>query len=54
MNTNLKSVFLVSRAVAPRMIARKAGDIINISSLAGKIPLPAAGYIVLRNGDCWD
>lgn len=36
LNTNLKSVFLVSRAVAPGMIARKGGDIINISSLAGK------------------
>jgi 3-oxoacyl-[acyl-carrier protein] reductase len=33
---NLKSVFLVSRAVAPLMIERRRGDIINISSLAGK------------------
>lgn len=36
MNTNLKSVFLVSRAVIPGMIRRSGGDIINISSLAGK------------------
>lgn len=36
LNTNLKSVFLVSRAVVPSMILRKRGDIINISSLAGK------------------
>jgi NAD(P)-dependent dehydrogenase (short-subunit alcohol dehydrogenase family) len=36
LNTNLKSVFLVSRAVVPSMIQRKRGDIINISSLAGK------------------
>ncbi len=36
MNTNLKGVFLMARAVAPGMIARKSGDIINISSLAGK------------------
>src|SRR6266481_7165468 len=36
LDTNLKSVFLVSRAVAPSMIRRGAGDIINISSLAGK------------------
>jgi len=35
-NTNLKSVFLVSRAVVPSMIRRGSGDIINISSLAGK------------------
>jgi 3-oxoacyl-[acyl-carrier protein] reductase len=36
LDTNLKSVFLVSRAVAPSMIRRGSGDIINISSLAGK------------------
>lgn len=36
LETNLKSVFLVSRAVAPEMIRRKTGQIINISSLAGK------------------
>jgi 3-oxoacyl-[acyl-carrier protein] reductase len=36
MDTNLKSVFLVSRAVVPEMIRRKTGHIINISSLAGK------------------
>ena len=36
LSTNLKSVFLVSRAVAPLMIQRRRGDIINISSLAGK------------------
>jgi 3-oxoacyl-[acyl-carrier protein] reductase len=34
--TNLKSVFLLSRAVAPLMIQRRRGDIIIISSLAGK------------------
>jgi len=36
LDTNLKSVFLVSRAVIPGMIQRKSGDIINISSQAGK------------------
>jgi NAD(P)-dependent dehydrogenase (short-subunit alcohol dehydrogenase family) len=36
LDTNLKSVFLVSRVVAPLMIQRQRGDIINISSLAGK------------------
>jgi len=36
MDTNLKSVFLMCRAVAPEMIRRRTGHIINISSLAGK------------------
>jgi 3-oxoacyl-[acyl-carrier protein] reductase len=35
-DTNLKSVFLTCRAVAPDMIRRQTGHIINISSLAGK------------------
>ena len=36
LDTNLKSVFLIIRAVAPGMIERKRGHIVNISSLAGK------------------
>jgi NADP-dependent 3-hydroxy acid dehydrogenase YdfG len=36
LDTNLKSVFLMSKAVAPSMIERKTGHIINIASLAGK------------------
>lgn len=36
LDTNLKSVFLLSRAVAPGMISRRSGHIINIASLAGK------------------
>jgi 3-oxoacyl-[acyl-carrier protein] reductase len=43
LNTNLKSVFLVSRAVAPSMIQRSAGDIINISSLAGRNAFAGGG-----------
>ena len=35
LDTNLKSVFLASRAAARGMIERGGGDIINISSLAG-------------------
>jgi len=34
---NTKSVFLVSKAVAPQMIERKAGRIVNIASIAGPI-----------------
>ncbi|MDP9340094.1 MAG: SDR family oxidoreductase, partial [Acidobacteriota bacterium] len=34
-NTNLKSMFLMCKAIVPSMIARKGGDIVNISSLAG-------------------
>jgi NAD(P)-dependent dehydrogenase (short-subunit alcohol dehydrogenase family) len=43
MNTNLKSLFLVSRRVIPGMIERKSGDIINISSLAGKNTFAGGG-----------
>jgi NAD(P)-dependent dehydrogenase (short-subunit alcohol dehydrogenase family) len=43
LNTNLKSVFLASRAVAPSMIRAGRGDIINISSLAGRNAFPGGG-----------
>lgn len=43
MNTNLKSIFLVSRAVIPGMLQRQRGDIINISSLAGKNTFAGGG-----------
>jgi 3-oxoacyl-[acyl-carrier protein] reductase len=43
LNTNLKSVFLVSRAVVPSMIRHKRGDIINISSLAGRNTFAGGG-----------
>jgi NADP-dependent 3-hydroxy acid dehydrogenase YdfG len=43
MNTNLKSVFLVSKAVVPSMIQLGRGDIINISSLAGKNAFAGGG-----------
>jgi len=43
LDTNLKSVFLVSRAVIPGMIERRSGDIINISSLAGKNTFAGGG-----------
>lgn len=43
LDSNLKSVFLVSRAVIPSMIRRGTGDIINISSLAGKNTFAGGG-----------
>ena len=43
LDTNLKSVFLVSRAVVPNMIKRGSGDIINISSLAGRNAFAGGG-----------
>jgi len=42
-DTNLKGVFLVTRAVAPLMIQRRRGDIINIGSLAGKNTFAGGG-----------
>jgi 3-oxoacyl-[acyl-carrier protein] reductase len=42
-DTNLKSLFLVSRQVIPGMIQRNSGDIINISSLAGKNTFAGGG-----------
>lgn len=43
MDTNVKSVFLVSRAVIPGMMRRGGGDIVNISSLAGKSAFAGGG-----------
>jgi len=39
-DTNLKGYFLVARAVAPQMIERGYGKIINMSSIFGFTPLP--------------
>lgn len=36
-NTNLKGIFLCSRAVLPGMVKQKQGNIINISSIHGKV-----------------
>ncbi|HKV63114.1 MAG TPA: SDR family NAD(P)-dependent oxidoreductase [Candidatus Acidoferrum sp.] len=43
LDTNLKSVFLVSRAVVPSMLRRGSGDIVNISSLAGRNTFAGGG-----------
>lgn len=39
-DTNVKGLLYVTRAVAPLMVARKSGHIINISSIAGKEVYP--------------
>jgi NAD(P)-dependent dehydrogenase (short-subunit alcohol dehydrogenase family) len=51
MDTNLRAPFLMIRALAPLMIARRSGHIINISSLAGKNVLPGgAAYSASKWG----
>jgi 3-oxoacyl-[acyl-carrier protein] reductase len=40
LNTNLRGVFYCIRAFAPMMIGQGSGHIVNVSSLAGKNPLP--------------
>jgi NAD(P)-dependent dehydrogenase (short-subunit alcohol dehydrogenase family) len=48
---NLTGAFLCCRAVLPDMLARRAGKIINISSIAGKIAYPLrAPYAVSKWG----
>jgi gluconate 5-dehydrogenase len=49
-DTNLTSAFLVSRAVAPRMIARGAGKIINICSVMTEVSRPTIGNYAAAKG----
>ena len=50
-NTNLRGVYAMIRAFAPMMIRARAGHIINISSLAGKNPVPnGAAYAASKWG----
>ncbi len=51
MATNLRAPYLMIRAFAPMMIAARRGHIVNISSLAGKNPLPnGAAYSASKWG----
>ena len=51
LNTNLRGVYYMIRNFAPMMIRAKAGDIINVSSLAGKNALPnGAAYAASKWG----
>jgi 3-oxoacyl-[acyl-carrier protein] reductase len=50
-NTNLRGPYLMIRAFAPLMIAALSGHIVNISSLAGRNPLPkGAAYAASKWG----
>jgi NAD(P)-dependent dehydrogenase (short-subunit alcohol dehydrogenase family) len=50
-HTNLRGVYYMMRAIVPLMITTGAGHIINISSLAGKNPLPrGAAYSASKWG----
>lgn len=51
LNTNLRGAYFAIRAFAPLMIRAYGGHIINISSLAGKNPLPnGAAYAASKWG----
>jgi 3-oxoacyl-[acyl-carrier protein] reductase len=51
LNTNLRGVYYCIRSFAPLMIENKGGHIINISSIAGKNPLPnGAAYAASKWG----
>jgi gluconate 5-dehydrogenase len=49
-DTNLTSAFLVARALAPRMIERQAGKIINICSLMSDVGRPTTGNYAAAKG----
>jgi len=42
LSTNVEAPMLLARAVLPGMLARRAGHIVNVASLAGKLGLPFA------------
>lgn len=51
LDTNLTSAFLVAQAVAPRMIARRAGKIVNICSVMCEVARPTiANYAAAKGG----
>jgi len=51
LNTNLRGVYYCIRSFAPMMVRAKNGHIVNISSLAGKNPLPnGAAYAASKWG----
>jgi NAD(P)-dependent dehydrogenase (short-subunit alcohol dehydrogenase family) len=49
-DTNLKSVFLVSRKFLPGMIERRRGAIVNVASVAGLVGAPGASCYAASKG----
>src|SRR5262245_43839956 len=50
-DVNLRGTFLCSHAVLPSMVERRAGRIVNVTSLAGAIPYPyASAYACAKAG----
>ena len=50
-NSNLKGVFLCSKFALPHLIADGGGQIINVLSIAAKVPFPASGaYCAAKAG----
>ena len=51
LDLNLRGVLLCTKAVLPQMIERKQGKIVNISSIAAKLPSPQASiYAAAKTG----
>ena len=50
LKTNLTSAFLVARAVAPGMIGRRSGKIINVCSLMSDLARPTTGNYAAAKG----
>jgi dihydroanticapsin dehydrogenase len=50
LDTNLKSVFLVSRQFLPGMIERKRGVVVNVASVAGLVGAPGASSYAASKG----
>lgn len=51
LNTNLKSIFLVSKYILPVMINAKQGIVINVASVAGLVGAPeASAYAASKGG----
>jgi NAD(P)-dependent dehydrogenase (short-subunit alcohol dehydrogenase family) len=51
-DVNTKGVFLMTRAVAPRLIGRRRGVIVNIASMAGKKAVPLLAHYAASKWAC--